>query len=292
MATQQAGPDFFCIGAQKGGTGWLYDQLRAHPDFWMPPMKEIHYFERLNKAAENLPERSLPYARTESDRLEVARTRARDERDRGFLDDIEKLFRQSSVDLENYARLFKKKGELLSGDITPGYSILSDDSIAEIARHFPAAKVIFLARDPVERAWSQLSMYVRRGLIKPFDLDDEDQVAQHLRRPEVLLRSRPSEIVARWRRHVPPELFAVYFFDDLKSDAVAMRRAIIAFLGGDPAKPSGRLSPDYNAKARKERLSLHETMQAYLARFFEEELKACATELGGAARKWPARYGL
>src|SRR5438874_12032199 len=126
MATQQAGPDFFCIGAQKGGTGWLYDQLRSHPDFWMPPMKEIHYFDRLNKAAENPPERSLPYARTESDRFEIARTRARDDRDRGFLDEIDKLFRLRSIDLESYARLFAKKGTLLSGDITPGYSILSD----------------------------------------------------------------------------------------------------------------------------------------------------------------------
>ena len=45
-----AGPDFFCIGAQKGGTRWLYDQLQLHPDFWMPPVKELHYFDRLRDA--------------------------------------------------------------------------------------------------------------------------------------------------------------------------------------------------------------------------------------------------
>ena len=45
-----AGPDFICIGAQKAGTTWLYWQLAAHPDFWMPPRKEIHYFnERGNR---------------------------------------------------------------------------------------------------------------------------------------------------------------------------------------------------------------------------------------------------
>ena len=67
-------------------------------------MKELHYFDRLNKTA--LPERSLPYARKETDRLEIARARARDDRDRRFLDEIDKVFAQPSLDLENYARLF------------------------------------------------------------------------------------------------------------------------------------------------------------------------------------------
>ena len=37
------GPDFICIGAQKAGTRWLFDQLAFHPGFWMPPIKELHY---------------------------------------------------------------------------------------------------------------------------------------------------------------------------------------------------------------------------------------------------------
>jgi hypothetical protein len=33
-------------------------------------------------------------------------------------------------------------------------------------------------------------------------------------------------------------------------------------------------------------------VQSHIARFFEQELKTCAAELGGPAGKWPARYGL
>jgi hypothetical protein len=32
-------------------------------------------------------------------------------------------------------------------------------------------------------------------------------------------------------------------------------------------------------------------VRSRVAQFFEQELKACATELGGPARQWPARYG-
>jgi len=38
-------PEFLCIGAEKAGTTWLYEMLKAHPSVWMPPIKEIHYFD-------------------------------------------------------------------------------------------------------------------------------------------------------------------------------------------------------------------------------------------------------
>lgn len=38
-------PDFVCIGAQKAGTSWLYENLAVHPEVQlMPPGKEINYF--------------------------------------------------------------------------------------------------------------------------------------------------------------------------------------------------------------------------------------------------------
>jgi hypothetical protein len=274
-----AAPDFCCIGAQKAGTGWLYEQLRSHPDFWMPPLKELHYFDRLWRS------------QRKAERISVARKGARDNRDIRFLDAMESLSARSDIDLESYAQLFASKGLLLSGDITPGYSLLQDEIIDRIARYFPILKVIFLARDPVERAWSHLSMWVRHKSIKPFDMTDVDEVTRNLLRPEVLVRSHPSKIVARWRRYVRPELFRVYFFDDLERNPIELRRSILGFLGADPEKASGELAADYNSKAKLEKLPLTDKMRSHVARFFEQELKACAAELGGPAMEWPARYG-
>src|ERR1700749_4313420 len=41
-------PDFLCIGAQKAGTTWLDSNLRRHPDVWLPPLKELHYFNSVH----------------------------------------------------------------------------------------------------------------------------------------------------------------------------------------------------------------------------------------------------
>jgi len=115
-------------------------RLEAHPDFWMPPVKELHYFNELGRAR---PVRSA---------------RARDETGRKFLENVRFLSARSHLDLEDYGRLFACKGSRISGDITPAYSILNDEIIERVVNSFPNLKVIFLARDPVERAWSQLSM--------------------------------------------------------------------------------------------------------------------------------------
>jgi Sulfotransferase family len=284
----QDGPDFICIGAQKAGTGWLYEQLRHHPDFWMPPLKELHYFDRL--FCPGSPRRTLPLARKQAERIKIAHERAVNESDRDFLNRFEQLCSQQSLELEDYANLFEPKRELLAGDITPGYSTLDEPTIQKIVGRFAATKIIFIARDPVERAWSQLSMYVRRGLIEPFEPDDFDRISEHLKRPEIQARSYPTQIVRRWRAQVSPDLFQLYFFDDLKRDPARLRGSIIVFLGGDPEKPSGTLPADFNAKATKQKLPLTARARAHLARFFEGELQACADELGGSAMSWLKRY--
>jgi Sulfotransferase family len=271
--TRGAGPEFLCIGAHKAGTTWLYQQLDSHPDFWMPPVKELHYFDQLSRVQR------------------AAHPRCRDERDDRFLKQLKSLSAETSIDLENYGRLFEPKESLFSGDISPNYSTLSNEVIREVVRYFPNLKVIFLARDPVERVWSHLSMEVHYRQIEPFDPTDINEVNRNLSRRGMLLRSYPSAVVARWKRIVDPEQFRVYFFDDLQNNPAELQRSILRFLGADPDKPGSRLRADYNNWTRMEKLPLTNKVRSHLARFFKKELKTCAARLGGPARDWPARYG-
>src|SRR5215470_9868606 len=99
------GPDFLCIGLQKAGTGWLYDQLQFHPDFWMPPIKEIHYLDRpfsqLGKS-----EKFLRFARKpERWGHKFMGRRPWDERDVEFLK-LYAGFEDKPMGLRRYASLF------------------------------------------------------------------------------------------------------------------------------------------------------------------------------------------
>ena len=271
--TEAPGPDFLCIGAHKAGSTWLYQQLDSHPDFWMPPVKELHYFDQLSRVQR------------------AARPRCTDERDLRFLKRLRSLSAEPGIDLENYGRLFEPKASLRSGDISPNYSTLSNKVIRQVVGYFQNLKVLFLARDPVERVWSHLSMEVHYRQIEPFDVTNIDEVNRNLLRRGMLLRSYPSAVVARWKRYVHPEQFRVYFFDDLQSNPAELRRSILCFLGADPDKPSSRLTANHNSWTRMEKLPLTNKVRSHLAKFFKNELKTCAARLGGPARDWPARYG-
>ena len=39
-------PNFFIVGAPKCGTTALYEYLRAHPNVFMPELKEPHFFAK------------------------------------------------------------------------------------------------------------------------------------------------------------------------------------------------------------------------------------------------------
>jgi hypothetical protein len=270
--TGHAGPDFLCVGAHKAGSTWLYRQLDSHPDFWMPPVKELHYFDQLSRVQR------------------ASQPRCRDERDVRFLEGLKSVSAEPTIDLEKYGLLFEPKAPLLSGDISPNYSTLSNKVIRQVIEYFPNLKVIFLARDPVERFWSHLSMEVHYRQIEPFDATNIDEVNRNLFRRGMVLRSYPSVVVARWKRYVRPDHFRVYFFDDLQSNPDKLRRPILSFLGADPDKP-GQLTADHNSWTRMEKLPLTDEVRSHLARFFKNELKACAAQLGGPARDWPALYG-
>jgi hypothetical protein len=273
-----AKPDFLCVGAQKAGTTWLFQQLNSHEDFWMPPLKEVNYFDHMSRSRH--PDRSAR-----------SNLRLRDDRDRRFLAAMENLCTQQHIDLDRYAQLFAPKGELLSGDISPAYSIVPEEIIAQITQRFPDLKVIFLARDPVERAWSDLTMAVRCGGVRSFEANDSASVMRNLHHPDIVTRSFQSKIVARWQRHLPDEQFGIYFFDDLQSEPNETRRLIVRFLGGDPEKFNGRVKAERKINESEKKLPLTAQVRTEVAHFFEQELKACAARLGGAAKKWPGRYG-
>jgi hypothetical protein len=278
---------------QKAGTAWLYDQLETHPDFWMPPLKELHFFDKTleTKAAARL----LPRVQSDISRLNEAR-RSRNRRPFGEreLDFFAKVraIKGGPPDIERYAELFQSKGAQLSGDITPAYCYLSENTIGQISKALPDVKIVLLVRDPVDRCWSALNMLVRRGERSEAHLLDLDSLNALLRKEEVAVRSFPSHVWSRWSEFVPAQRMRYFFFDRLVEDAADLRAEVLTFLGADPGKASGTRPADYNRKVNRPKIAMPQAIRERLIEFFYDELLACAAIFGGIASEWPQRYGV
>jgi hypothetical protein len=265
--------------------------VQLHPDFWMPPIKELHYLDRKQPSARavTLSKRASGNLKEVNRRRKKRNLRPFDEQDIEFLEAYVRLPWQQ-VDLDAYAGLFDGHGDRITGDITPDYSILRVDTIARIVKRFPGTRVVFIARDPVERVWSHLTMHMRKGDIRPDASDSE--MMRIARKRFVTRRTFQTEIVARWRQHVADSQFGFFLFDDLISDAEGLRARILLFLGADPDKRSGMAPAGYNRKNDPEKVPLSRELGYKLSRYLAEELEASAREFGGAAAGWPAKYGL
>jgi len=276
-------PDFLCVGMEKAATGWLYDQLKAHPDFWMPPVKELRYLHMGSPAMDDV-------VRAHSQQ-KARRRKEVDAAGQAFLAEAATLVRHPR-DFRKYGMLFRFKGVRLSGDISPGYWRLRQPDIDVLAAQFPRLKVLLMVRDPVERAWSHISMQHRRGAFDSAILENVAVFARWFARSPLKRASLASKVPPRWAESAPAIPFRHFFFDDVVSAPKTTRDEIVGFLGGHPRKKEGNTPADYNRKAGFAKLPLTASLKAVLVENLAEELRESARVFGGPAEAWPARYGL
>lgn len=120
---------FLGLGAEKAGTTWIADKLSQHPEVYMPPKKEIFFFNDLD--AHFLSEENPRYKRG----------------------------------IKWYKKHFQDRPEKVVGEFSPVY-LYSLITAKRIKKHFPKTKLIICLRHPVERAFSQYIHDKRLGVIE------------------------------------------------------------------------------------------------------------------------------
>lgn len=294
---ERVGPDFLCAGMPKAGTEWLFAQMDYHPDFWMPPIKELQYFNRAEEGGFPNPKTMDIIAATRTNRELLDRQRARtqkrplDEKDMDFFGCAEAMH-EKTLNFELYNQLFRGKGDKLSGDITPAYAGLSGELVAKINAALPNLKVIVLLREPVGRAWSHLSMLCRRGLFEEESLANVDQMMGYFKKEKIAALSFPTQVIERWSNNTPADRFRYYFFDEIVEKPDAVRASILKYVGADPDSKSGDLPADFNRKSSRRKFELTKDLKDALVAFFREEILKSAKVFGSYAEKWPGLYGL
>lgn len=199
-------PNFIVVGAAKAGTTAMYWYLAEHPAVFMSPVKETNFF------AYNLDAGgTLLYGDPDVHRFPVKT-------------------------LAEYERLFDGAGRAAAiGEASPLY--LEAPQVAARIREFvPAARIVCSLRHPVDRAYSDYLMYLRRRG-RAFDPERELTPTSAWARPDSrwMQVSRYHGQLARYYEAFPPEQIHVLLFDDIKQGAVAATQAVYRFLQIDSA---------------------------------------------------------
>jgi len=123
------------------------------------------------------------------------------------------------------------------GEVTPAYGTLPDDRVALIASWMPDLRLLYLLRDPVERAWSHATKGFPLWAGYPLEQASDHAVLEFFHLPEVLARGQYFRNLQTWRRHFPAGQLLVCVSELVFADPVAHLRRIYAFLSVDPDVP-------------------------------------------------------
>lgn len=199
-------PDFLCIGARKAGTTWLYENLRQHPQLFLPKRKELQYFN---------------------------------------IDFETKSFR-------SYTSEFKTAHGKTKGEITPSYSIIPVERIEFIHNVIPDVKIIFLMRNPVERAWADSYAYLVTARKRRLEAITDEEFYAHFKSRRCMKRGDYIKIIDTWQNIFPKKQFYMGFSLDIEHRPKKLLQDIFQFLNvttdidWNNFPLSDRIIPTYN----------------------------------------------
>jgi hypothetical protein len=238
-------PNFFIIGANKGGTTSLAKYLDEHPQAFLSWPKEPHFFGRVDL----LGSEAVPL---------------------GPGGPLLRKYAEAAVSfatLEEYATLFAgaPPGAIAIGEASTGY--LASQRAAHNIRHvLPRARLIASLRHPAERAFSNYKMYRKEGLEQG---DDFTAIVKGNPRNWYVNLGFYGRQLAHWLSLFPRDQLRVYLFEDLTADPVAVCRDVFSFLGLNPS-----FVPDvgrrYNVSESRE--NMPEEARAFLTDLYREDI--------------------
>lgn len=247
------GPDFICIGAQKAGTSWLHYNLIRHPQTLMPPTKEVNFFVTVPGEKIALINKWLNPRMWLGNWRSVKKSNNNAQVLPWFINYFT-WYKQSvfaSKTIDDYIQLFPKQQGKITGDISPSYADLSEQQIKELSIALPNVKLIYLIRNPIERAWSQFKMD------NPKILDIHKLNTEMIERVKIstsaCYHSQYSHMLQKWEKYFPGQV-NVWFYDQLCEDPFELLTEICTYLGiqspdetfREKAKEEIFKGPDFN----------------------------------------------
>jgi len=264
-------PDFYCIGAQKAGTTWLFHRLLKNPRFWLPEIKEIDHFSEMYLA------KTREWARQQ---------REIKFRDCGSPHHLKPFLDGLGKDDDSYGRMFSlAPPSTIVGDFSPEYMLLPHAAIAHVYRLSPHAKIVLLVRDPVHRFWS-----AAKHLAKSSDNLNDDLIAVMFDSPYVLSRSDYLGTILRWEKVFGHQSVHVCDFDLVAENPRMLLKDLHEFLNVDDWQRCVDGCEEVVHKSftagipDKYYEPIVQQMKLYIYSFAEKY-----PEIGG---KWIARHGL
>lgn len=282
--------DFIGIGAQKAGTTWLWRMLKQHPDFDLPYIKEMHYFDRSETypSPNKLSKSNLTSRLIDSKWLKFS-AKTFYYQTKGA--DVKKLrwlinWYLGRYDDNWYLSLFKSFSGI-TGEITPSYSILNVNDIKKMHSLIPETKVVFILRNPIERAWSSYRFF----LGKKYNVHSLNgtEIKAFFNSPAQELRSNYIRTIENYASVFDPSRILICFFDAISEDPELLFNEILTFLNARTNHPSFAIDV-LEKKLVSPKIEMPIEVEKFLVDKYSVIIEQLSNTLGSYCFKWRSTF--
>jgi len=190
--------------------------------------------------------------------------------------------------IEWYMQLFSGSDDVLFGEITPAYAILPPADISRIKEYFPSLRIIYIIRNPVQRAWSSAKMALQRAEMTIDDASDQWFI-DHFKSKGSMDRGDYENCIRKWRKYFSAEQFLVLKFDFLKNMPLQFIQRCLCHLGLKEDINENMQCILYSTIFKTEKYPLRESLYRELFKIYRDKIKSLEVYLNEDLSSWYER---
>ena len=142
--------------------------------------------------------------------------------------------------IESYSEYFNDAGDVeVRGEITPDY-YRQEYALLRIKEHLPNVKIVFVLRNPIDRAFSQYQLYCGTEYK---EMSFEQTYRQY---PDIIEWGMYGEHLEFIYKHFPKENVLIQEYDLLQGNPEVFLQQVFEFLGVDTTFEPENLTKTYN----------------------------------------------
>lgn len=188
-----------------------------------------------------------------------------------------------------YRQLFPSVPGRVQGEITPAYAMLGRDRVRQVRESFPDIRLVYLMRNPIERAWSSALMALSRSEMELEEASDQWFI-DHFRSAGSLKRGDYEACLRTWLSCFPAEQLMLARFERIIEEPRQLLADACRHLGVSP-QPMQALDPEALGQrirpvAGERAENIRESLLPPLREIYYPKIESLARFLGDDLTAW------
>lgn len=168
----------------------------------------------------------------------------------------------------------------IKGEITPNYATLEEGAVSFISRIMPFLKVIYIFRNPIDRAWSHLLMDYTVNAGREFESLSKDEVLNHFNTEYSRSNGSYYDNVIRWQKFIPKHRIVYGYYEEIKDNPEIIIKRFLDHLGVESSKEILDKMPLNEVVFQGNHFAITDEYYNYLYEMYRPQMEKLYNQLG------------